>query len=71
MTIDELAQQLEGVQSQLAFQEETIRVLNDVVANQDMDLHRLNRKVQILNGQLKGLSEAMGEIKADEKPPHY
>lgn len=71
MTSDKLTEQLEQMQSQLAFQDDTLHALNDVVAAQDLDIQQLNRKVELLIGQLQGLSEAANEIKPDERPPHY
>ncbi len=71
MTSDKLTEQLEQMQSQLAFQDDTLHALNDVVAEQDREIQQLNRKVELLIGQLQGLSEAVNEVKPDERPPHY
>lgn len=71
MAAEIFSDQLEQLQSQLAFQEDTIHALNDVVAAQGQDIRLLNRKVELLIGQLQGISESMGEVAPNERPPHY
>ncbi|MEM7562088.1 MAG: SlyX family protein [Pseudomonadota bacterium] len=54
-------------------QENIIQTLNDVVAEQDQEITRLNLSIERIQSQLKILkSELSDDINpAYEKPPHY
>jgi SlyX protein len=60
------------VQTQLAFQEQTIAELNDVLTSQQQQIDLLRLEIKLLKEQL-GLLE--GRIESgplqDERPPHY
>jgi SlyX protein len=70
--------EIENLQSRIAFQEDAIETLNEVVTKQD-------REIQELRLQLQEIYKRMEEVKiafesgaadpvdliADEKPPHY
>ena len=73
MTLEDVIQQLEAAQTQLAFQEDVIQSLNEVVATQSVDIQTLIRKVELLSSRFRDLSEIVGESGAetDQKPPHY
>jgi SlyX protein len=65
---------LAEVQSQLAFQEDTVQALNEAVASQQQEILVLQRQVELLKQQLE--EQAAGSAPAaasslDEKPPHY
>ena len=64
--------QLVELQTQLAFQEDTITSLNEALANQQQDLNWLKRQWELLKQQYGELQEQLpgGDV-ADEKPPHY
>jgi SlyX protein len=68
---EEIRQQLLEVQTQLAFQEDTLRELNDALALQQQEILVLRRQLQLLkqrqDEQLAG--QVPGET--EEKPPHY
>lgn len=69
---------IDNLQTRIAFQEDAIEALNEVVAKQD-------REIQELRLQLQALYKKMEEVKVafadgapdsaqsvhDEKPPHY
>ena len=66
-------QDIEEIQSRLAFQEDTLAELNNVVARQD-------RQIQELVAALKSVAQKYDDLMfereqsqggADEKPPHY
>ncbi len=69
-----LAQRLDEVETQLAFQDDLHRRLDETVARQDREILELKR-------QLRALAERMAELRdagaaatgspADEVPPHY
>lgn len=73
MGIDELVRQLAEVQSQLAFQEDTIGALNEALASQQREILVLRRQLELLkqrqDEQAAQYSPAVAP--ADEKPPHY
>ena len=63
------------LQQQLAFQEQTIDTLNTVVSEQQKDLTRLDRTLDLLAQQMKSLQQAadvgQGGPEANQPPPHY
>ncbi len=66
----------EDVQSRLAFQEQTLAELNDVVAGQAEQISRLEQQMQALVGKYRDLRDAVEERPSesnpvDERPPHY
>ena len=66
---------LVDLQTRLAFQDQTVNELNDVVASQQQQIDRLQLQLKSLSDRLNGLEECVDKsasIKsADEKPPHY
>lgn len=66
------------LEAELAFQGETVQVLNDALASQQKDLLLLQRQVELLGKELRTLRErgadrggSDGGEPVDEKPPHY
>ena len=63
------------LQQQVAFQEQTIDTLNDVVSKQQKDITRLDRAVALLAQQMASLQQAadagQGGSEANQPPPHY
>jgi SlyX protein len=57
------------LESRIAFQEDAIDKLSEVVARQEKDIERLTRMVQILNTELKETNAGPGP--EDQPPPHY
>lgn len=68
-----LKNQVVDMQSQLAFQEDLIQALNDVVTRQQQQLEHVNELLQDQKQQLAGVVGATGSSAGDhsEKPPHY
>jgi SlyX protein len=66
---------LVDLQTRLAFQDQTINELNDVVASQQQQIDRLQLHLKSFSDRLNGLEESVdktaGIKPADEKPPHY
>jgi len=54
------------IETQLAFQEQTIRDLNDVLYIQQQEIDRLTEKLEELAKSIPPMEEP-----ANEKPPHY
>ncbi|GGB88586.1 protein SlyX [Marinobacterium zhoushanense] len=65
MSVDE---QLAELETRVAFQEDAIDKLSEVVARQERDIERLTRMVQILNSEIK---EAGIDPDDQAPPPHY
>ncbi len=63
------------LQEQIAFHEQTIDSLNNSVSQQQLDISRLQRTVELLAQQMKNmrldLSAGQSAPPADDKPPHY
>ena len=65
---------LDELESRLAFQEDHIESLNEVIARQDLELRRLELKIKSLGDQLSDLAESdamPGASSGHEVPPHY
>ena len=70
--IELLQAQLVELQTQVAFQEDSITGLNTALADQQQDLNLLKRQWDLLKQQYSELQQQLpaGDV-ADEKPPHY
>ncbi len=65
-------ERLVNIETKIAYQEDTMEVLNDVVCNQQKQIEQLEKTCERLIERLKNLSpEKAGELSLDEKPPHY
>ncbi len=62
---------LEDLESRIAFQEDAIDKLSDVIARQEKELDQLKRMVLILSTQIKEVDSGDRLANADERPPHY
>lgn len=67
----ELREQLVELQTQLAFQEDTLQALDAVVTRQQQQLDRLGELVERLQRQFTDLSGEFAEQRAEPPPPHY
>lgn len=71
MTPAEVADQLVELQSQLAFQEDTIQQLDAVVTRQQQRLDELGRLTERLLLRLSDLASTLEQQQPDQPPPHY
>lgn len=66
---------LVDLQSRLAFQDQSINELNDVLTSQQQQIDKLQFQLKVLNDKLADMEDGMAgtmEIsQEDEKPPHY
>lgn len=65
---------LRELQSQLAFQEDTLSALNDALAGQQRELLVLRRQVELLKQQQDEHTATLAELSGggdSERPPHY
>ena len=74
MNDDQTAVEIAALQSEMAFQGDSMHRLNDALASQQQDILMLQRQVALLGEQLRALkdsdSNAQGKTE-DERPPHY
>jgi SlyX protein len=62
------------LQTRLAFQEDTINQLNQVITNQDAAILQLQQQMRLLARRLDELAleqQMGGGDQVDERPPHY
>jgi SlyX protein len=63
---------LAELETRVAFQEQTIQELNDVVTRQQAEIIRLSQGHETLKRQLLELAPSLVVDRAEEKPPpHY
>lgn len=62
---------LEDLESRVAFQEDSIDKLSDVIARQEKELDHLKRMLLILSTQVKNFDGSDSLVDASELPPHY
>lgn len=71
----DIEEQLIDVQTRVAYQEDTLAQLNDVITRQDAEIVQLKQQVRLLAQRLDELarnpSEANEADIANERPPHY
>ena len=76
MSEDEPAQtiekRLDELEFRIAFQEDTISQLNDVITRQRDELDRLNRQlIEVIDTLRSAMQTGGTPVDIDEKPPHY
>lgn len=60
------------LESKLAFQDETINKLNDVITDQQNQLDQLREEIRVLNLRIASVAEASNVSEEKEPPPpHY
>ena len=72
--IKTLVADLAEVQSQLAFQEDTIATLNEVLTGQQREIIVLRRQVELLKlrqEEQSASAAASAPLVLEQKPPHY
>nr|WP_324259466.1 SlyX family protein [Cellvibrio fontiphilus] len=70
----DLEEQLIDVQTRVAYQEDTLAKLNEVITRQDAEIIQLKQQLRLLMQRIDELSQSTaqpgGEL-VDERPPHY
>ncbi|MFC1524185.1 SlyX family protein [Thermodesulfobacteriota bacterium] len=66
-------ERLVEIETQIAFQEQTIKELNDVLYQQQLEIDRLGALCDTLVKRMKEFAEGTSgnNPPANEKPPHY
>jgi SlyX protein len=62
---------LEALEIKIAYQEQTISQLNEVILEQQRRLDQLESIYRVLRDKLRSLEEPGGDPDAQEPPPHY
>ena len=65
---------LEGIETQLAFQEDTLEQFNAVAVSQQGQIDELRAQLRVLQDQFKALPDGSLQSAVDpaqDKPPHY
>lgn len=71
-TLEKLGKRIDELESQVAFQDELVESLNEVVAKQELDLIEFKRQIGLMYERLKEIGDAApGASAQDETPPHY
>lgn len=69
---DELVARMDELEMRLAFQDDTIEALNEVVSRQEMMLEKLQRSLELVARRQADLAASMpGDAEDDQPPPHY
>ena len=69
-----LEAQLQELQAQFAFQEDTVASLNEALAVQQREILLLKEELALLKQRIKEQGDTLSEMAgapADERPPHY
>ena len=71
--IEELVQQMVELQTQVAFQEDTVSVLNNAVTAQQKEILVLREQLELLKQRQDETIAQVDQagLVVDEKPPHY
>ncbi|QGZ31888.1 SlyX family protein [Stutzerimonas stutzeri] len=67
----ELEQRITDLEARLAFQDDTIQTLNDVLIAQQRTVERLQAQVGILARRQEDMQSRMGGEEDEAPPPHY
>ena len=70
--MNELEDKIIEIETKLAFAEESIEQLNDVIVSQQKMLDKLTRQIQLLDKKIDDESQNWQQTNpTDETPPHY
>jgi len=70
----DIMNELIELQTRLAYQEDTIQQLNDVITQQDATILQLQQQMRLLAKRMDELSfaqDGVGDDISNERPPHY
>jgi SlyX protein len=67
----ELEQRINDLEARLAFQDDTIQTLNDVLVEQQRTVERLQAQLGLLARRQEDMQSRMGGEEDEAPPPHY
>ncbi|MEE2729968.1 SlyX family protein [Ketobacter sp.] len=59
------------IETRLAFQDDTIQQLSDIIYRQQQQIDQLDKTVKMLVERMQDVMHALPGKIVDEKPPHY
>ena len=59
------------METKMAYQENTIKELSDIIYEQQKKIDLLEEKIGLLIDQFKGIADSSGGEIRNDKPPHY
>ncbi len=65
-----LQEQIDDLQSRVAYQEDLLQSLNDIIASQEVVMGRMQQQLQQNREKLEDVTHSL-EQTGGEKPPHY
>ena len=71
---DKLQSQIDDLQAQIAFQDDTIAQLNDIVTNQDKIIRKMEQRFMLIGEKIQDMESQLPNKAfnpADELPPHF
>ena len=71
MTPEELVAQVVDLQARIAYQEDTLLALDDVITEQAARIERLEARLTRALDRLQSAGESEPGNLLDERPPHY
>jgi SlyX protein len=69
--LEEIRRLLVEVQSQLAYQEDSVQALNEALVAQQQEIMVLRRQLQLLKQRQDEQLPGQSETAAERPPPHY
>ena len=67
----EIEQRIADLEARLAFQDDTIQTLNDVLVGQQCSLDRLQAQLGLLARRQEDMQGRLGGDEDEAPPPHY
>lgn len=67
----EIEQRIADLEARLAFQDDTIQTLNDVLVAQQRSVERLQAQLGLLARRQEDIQSRIGSEEDDAPPPHY
>ncbi|MCJ0972648.1 SlyX family protein [Pseudomonas sp. PS1] len=67
----EMEQRIADLETRLAFQDDTVQALNDVLVEQQKVIERLQAQVEVLARRQAELQSTVGGESEEVPPPHY
>lgn len=66
-----LIERIERLETQLAFQEDTIAELNSLITEQNQELAKLHKHFFLVLERVQQIDDIHKDAPIDERPPHY
>ena len=66
-----MEERLDELEIKVAYQDDTLAQLNEVIIRQQRELDRLKQALLEMREQVQGLSATVARKPEDELPPHY